>query len=109
MFYNVWTFNGTIPGPTIRATEGDLVRITLINNGSKFHSIHFHGIHKSEMDGVFEGIAPGGKFTYEFTAEPFGVFPYHCHMAASRRTHHPRPYGVYIVDPKTHALMQMKW
>jgi hypothetical protein len=32
------------------------------------------------MDGVFEGIAPGGKFTYEFTAEPFGVFPYHFHM-----------------------------
>jgi FtsP/CotA-like multicopper oxidase with cupredoxin domain len=80
VFYNVWMFNGTIPGPTIRATEADLVRITLINNGTKFHSIHFHGIHKPEMDGVFEGIAPGGKFTYEFTAEPFGVFPYHCHM-----------------------------
>ena len=45
IFYNVWTFNGTIPGPTIRATEGDLVRVTLINNGTKFHSIHFHGIH----------------------------------------------------------------
>ncbi|MFZ0628998.1 MAG: multicopper oxidase domain-containing protein, partial [Nitrososphaeraceae archaeon] len=76
VFYNVWTFNGTIPGPTLRATEGDTIRITLMNNGSKFHSIHFHGIHPSEMDGVFEGIAPGGKFTYEFTAEPFGVFPY---------------------------------
>jgi len=80
VFYNVWEFNGTIPGPTLRATEGDTIRITLINNGSKFHSIHFHGIHPSEMDGVFEGIAPGGKFTYQFTAEPFGVFPYHCHM-----------------------------
>ncbi|MFB5603154.1 MAG: multicopper oxidase domain-containing protein, partial [Candidatus Nitrosomaritimum aestuariumsis] len=43
VFYNVWTFNGTVPGPTIRATEGDLVRIQFINNGSKEHTIHFHG------------------------------------------------------------------
>jgi manganese oxidase len=100
VFYNVWTFNGTIPGPTIRATEGDLVRITLINNGTKFHSIHFHGIHKSEMDGVFEGIAPGGKFTYEFTAEPFGVFPYHCHMQPLEEHITHGLYGVFIIDPK---------
>jgi FtsP/CotA-like multicopper oxidase with cupredoxin domain len=100
VFYNVWTFNGTIPGPTIRATEGDLVRVTLINNGSKFHSIHFHGIHKSEMDGVFEGIAPGGKFTYEFTAEPFGVFPYHCHMQPLEEHITHGLYGVFIIDPK---------
>jgi manganese oxidase len=100
VFYNVWTFNGTIPGPTIRATEGDLVRVTLINNGTKFHSIHFHGIHKSEMDGVFEGIAPGGKFTYEFTAEPFGVFPYHCHMQPLEEHITHGLYGVFIIDPK---------
>ncbi len=100
VFYNVWTFNGTIPGPTIRATEGDLVKITLINNGSKFHSIHFHGMHPSEMDGVFEGIAPGGKFTYEFVAEPFGVFPYHCHMQPLEEHITHGLYGAYIVDPK---------
>ena len=100
VYYNVWTFNGTIPGPAIRATEGDLVRITLINNGSKFHSIHFHGIHKSEMDGVFEGIAPGGKFTYEFAAEPFGVFPYHCHMQPLEEHITHGLYGVFIIDPK---------
>lgn len=100
VFYNVWTFNGTIPGPTLRATEGDLVRVTLINNGTKFHSIHFHGIHKSEMDGVFEGIAPGGKFTYEFTAEPFGVFPYHCHMQPLEEHISHGLYGVFIIDPK---------
>lgn len=94
------TFNGTIPGPTLRATEGDLVRITLINNGTKFHSIHFHGIHKSEMDGVFEGIAPGGKFTYEFTAKPFGVFPYHCHMQPLEEHITHGLYGVFIIDPK---------
>jgi manganese oxidase len=100
VFYNVWTFNGTIPGPTIRATEGDLVRITLINEGTKFHSIHLHGIHPAEMDGVFEGIAPGGKFTYEFTAEPFGLFLYHCHMQPLEEHIGHGLYGVFIVDPK---------
>ena len=47
VFYNVWTFNDSVPGPTIRATEGDLVRIHFTNEGSKPHSLHFHGIHKA--------------------------------------------------------------
>src|ERR687895_367894 len=101
VFYNVWMFNGTVPGPTIRATEGDLVRINFINNGSKSHTVHTHGIHKAEMDGVFETIGPGGRFTYEFTAEPFGVFPYHCHMQPLEEHITHGLYGVYIVDPKT--------
>ena len=100
VFYNVWTFNGTVPGPTIRATEGDLVRIHFINNGSKSHSIHFHGIHKSDMDGAFEMIGPGGRFIYEFYAEPFGVFPYHCHMQPLEEHISHGLYGIYIVDPK---------
>ncbi|HEY6405178.1 MAG TPA: multicopper oxidase domain-containing protein [Nitrososphaeraceae archaeon] len=101
VFYNVWTFNGTIPGPTIRATEGDLIRIQFINNGSKSHTIHTHGIHEAEMDGEFEPVGPGGRFTYEFTAEPFGVFPYHCHMQPLEEHIVHGLYGVYIVDPKT--------
>ena len=66
VFFNVWTFNGSVPGPTIRATEGDLVRINFTNNGSKSHTMHFHGIHPAVMDGVFEIVGPGGTFTYEF-------------------------------------------
>ena len=91
VFYNVWTFNGTVPGPTIRATEGDLLRINFINNGSKEHTMHFHGIHPAGMDGVFEPVGGnGGQFVYEFEAGPVGVHPYHCHVM----------YGVFIVDPK---------
>jgi manganese oxidase len=101
VFYNVWMFNGTVPGPTIRATEGDLIRINFLNNGSKSHTIHTHGIHEAEMDGVFETIGSGGRFTYEFTAEPFGVFPYHCHMQPLEEHITHGLYGVYIVDPKT--------
>lgn len=100
VFYNVWTFNGTIPGPTIRATEGDIVKINFINNGSKPHSFHTHGIHPAEMDGVFEMIPPQGKYTYEFVAKPYGVFPYHCHMTPLEEHITHGLYGVYIVDPK---------
>src|ERR671921_2097331 len=46
---DAWTFNGTVPGPTIRATEGDTIRINFINNGSQPHSIHTHGIHPAQM------------------------------------------------------------
>jgi manganese oxidase len=101
IFMDAWTFNGTIPGPTIRATEGDIVKIKFINNGSKSHTMHFHGIHKSEMDGVFDIIAPGGIFTYEFTAEPFGLFLYHCHVQPLEEHISKGLYGVYIVDSKT--------
>lgn len=101
VFYNVWTFNGTVPGPTIRATEGDLVRIHFINNGSKSHTMHFHGIHPAAMDGVFETVGPdGGQFTYEFEAGPVGVHPYHCHVMPLEEHISHGLYGVFIVDPK---------
>lgn len=101
VFYNVWTFNGTVPGPTIRATEGDIVRVKFINNGSKSHTMHFHGIHPANMDGVFETVGPGGgQFTYEFIAGPVGVHPYHCHVMPLEEHISHGLYGVYIVDPK---------
>lgn len=100
VFYNVWTFNGTVPGPTIRATEGDTVRINFINNGTKAHTIHFHGIHPAEMDGVFEIVGSGGRFTYEFQAGPVGVHPYHCHIMPLEEHIAHGLYGVFIVDPK---------
>jgi FtsP/CotA-like multicopper oxidase with cupredoxin domain len=100
VFFNVWTFNGTVPGPTIRATEGDLVRVKFINNGEKPHTIHFHGIHPAGMDGVFEIVGQGGQFTYEFIAEPAGVHLYHCHVMPVEEHIARGLYGVYIVDPK---------
>lgn len=101
VFMEAWTFNGTIPGPTFRATEGDLIRINFLNNGSHPHSIHTHGIHRAEMDGVFENIGPGGRFIYEFYAEQFGVYPYHCHVMPLEEHISRGLYGMYIVDPKT--------
>ncbi|MEX0862129.1 multicopper oxidase domain-containing protein [Nitrosopumilus sp.] len=105
VFYNVWTFNGTVPGPTIRATEGDLLRIHFINNGSKSHTMHFHGIHPAGMDGVFEPVGGnGGQFVYEFVADPVGVHPYHCHVMPLEEHIVHGLYGVFIVDPKEDRL-----
>ena len=101
IFYNAWTYNGSVPGPTIRATEGDIIRINFINHGSKEHTMHFHGIHPAEMDGVFEPVGGnGGQFTYEFEAGPVGVHPYHCHIMPLEEHIVHGLYGVFIVDPK---------
>jgi manganese oxidase len=102
---NGWTFNGTIPGPTMRMTEGDLVRIKVVNseNNSQAHSLHMHSVHSSDMDGV-EGpggtIAPGKSFTYEFVAQPYGVYPYHCHVNPIADHINRGLYGMMIIDPK---------
>ena len=102
---NGWTFNGTIPGPTMRMTEGDLVRIEVINseNNTQAHSLHMHSVHSSDMDGV-EGpggtIAPGKSFTYEFVAQPYGVYPYHCHVNPIADHINRGLYGMMIIDPK---------
>lgn len=101
--FPAWTYNGRIPGPTIRVTEGDLVRVKLHNGSSHPHSMHFHGVHTAEMDGVpgTPGvIEPGESFTYEFDAEPFGVHLYHCHVFPLARHIAKGLYGAFIVDPK---------
>jgi FtsP/CotA-like multicopper oxidase with cupredoxin domain len=102
VFFPAWTYNGRVPGPTIRATEGDRLRITLVNASSHSHSIHFHGFHPSGMDGIpGAGEAlPGESFTYDFIAEPFGTHLYHCHTLPLRQHIHRGLYGAFIVDPK---------
>jgi FtsP/CotA-like multicopper oxidase with cupredoxin domain len=62
--FAAWMYNGTVPGPVIRATEDDLLRVTFTNAGSHPHTIHFHGIHPANMDGVFEVVQPGCSYTY---------------------------------------------
>jgi FtsP/CotA-like multicopper oxidase with cupredoxin domain len=98
--FPAWTYNGRVPGPTLRCTQGDRIRITFINAGTHPHSIHFHGIHSAAMDGV-EPIAPGGQFIYEFDAEPFGLHLYHCHVVPLKRHIHKGLYGAFIIDPPT--------
>ena len=104
---DAWTYNGTIPGPTIRVTEGDLVRIRVINSNenSNPHSLHTHSVHYGKNDGVSMGgypggaISPGRSFTYEFIAQPYGVYPYHCHVDPIADHINRGLYGMMIIDP----------
>lgn len=99
VMFPAWTFNGSVPGPTIRCTEGDLLRIHFFNHSPRDHTIHFHGIHPSNMDGAFEIVPQNGYYRYEFEAEPFGGLVYHCHMAPLRKHFSRGMYGTFIIDP----------
>ena len=71
--YAAWTYNGRVPGPTLRAREGERLRISFRNASHHPHTIHLHGIHPAEMDGV-PGVGAGliepGKSTVDPTNEP---------------------------------------
>lgn len=101
VFFPAWTYNARVPGPTLRATEGDRLRIVFQNNGSHPHTMHFHGIHSWRMDGIPGAgmVDPGGEFVYEFDALPFGCHLYHCHALPLKRHIHKGMYGAFIVDP----------
>lgn len=101
VFFPAWTYNGRVPGPTIRATEGDRVRVIFRNGSGHPHSIHFHGIHPAEMDGVPGAgeVEPGDTFVYDFVAGPFGTHLYHCHSSPLKTHIHRGLYGAFIVDP----------
>ena len=102
--FQAWTFNGRIPGPTLRCTEGDLLRVRFINRSEHQHTMHFHGIHTAAMDGVpmvARGIiSPGEEFIYTFDAKPFGLHLYHCHVGPLAEHIARGMYGTFIVDPK---------
>ena len=100
MFFPAWTYNGRIPGPTIRCTEGDRIRINFLNGSAHPHTMHFHGIHHANMDGVYEVVQSGEHFVYEFDAEPFGVHQYHCHVMPLAKHIAKGLYGAFIIDPK---------
>jgi FtsP/CotA-like multicopper oxidase with cupredoxin domain len=105
VFYPAWTYNGQVPGPTIRATAGDHLKIRFVNQGSHPHTIHFHGWHPPAMDGSLpeHQVAPGGEFVYEFEADPVGLHLYHCHAVPLKRHIHKGLYGAFIVDPREDA------
>jgi FtsP/CotA-like multicopper oxidase with cupredoxin domain len=104
IFFPAWTYNGRVPGPTIRCAENDHLKIHFGNFGTHPHTMHFHGFHPAEMDGIptlYRGeINPGESFTYEFDADPFGCHLYHCHATPLKRHIHKGMYGAFIVDPQ---------
>jgi FtsP/CotA-like multicopper oxidase with cupredoxin domain len=88
----------------LRCTEGDRLRVRFTNDSEHPHTLHFHGIHPADMDGVpliGRGvISPGEEFVYEFDAEPFGLHLYHCHVGPLAEHIARGMYGTFIIDPK---------
>ncbi|HWI71279.1 MAG TPA: multicopper oxidase domain-containing protein, partial [Baekduia sp.] len=101
--FPAWTYNGRIPGPTLRGREGERLRITFTNGSAHPHTIHFHGVHPAEMDGVpglgAGEIPTGGQAVYEFDALPAGLHLYHCHVRPLAEHIAKGLYGAFVVDP----------
>ncbi|MDA8654080.1 copper resistance system multicopper oxidase [Alphaproteobacteria bacterium] len=95
--------NGTIPGPTLRFTDGEKVTVNVTNYLDEDTSIHWHGILlPGEMDGVpglngFAGIKPGETFTYHFNIRQTGTYWYHSH---SKGQEQDGLYGSLVISPK---------
>ena len=100
--YNAMTFDGQVPGPTLRVTQGDVVKMTLTIPDDEVTG-HGNDMHASQMSaGNFESVNPGETSQYCYIAESAGVFKYHCsgvkligmdqHVLSGM-------YGIAIVDP----------
>jgi manganese oxidase len=101
---NCWGYNGSSPGPTIEAIEGDRVRILVTNKLNEPTSVHWHGIIlPNGMDGVAglnqKAIPPGETFKYEFTLKQNGTFMYHPHSDEMFQVAMGME-GFFIIHPK---------
>ena len=101
---DAYALNEQIPGPRLRVTEGDEVRINVQNDLPEETSLHWHGlILPNEMDGAAdvtqEPIEPGESYVYEFTAGQPGTYFYHSHQEPDRQQGLGL-YGALIIDPK---------
>jgi nitrite reductase (NO-forming) len=97
--YDGWTFGGTVPGPTIRVREGDLVKVTLVNESDTPHSIDFHSA-RIAMDKAFGTIMPGEEISFEFEAKDPGAYLVHCGTPPVLMHIMQGMYMAIIVDPK---------
>jgi nitrite reductase (NO-forming) len=96
---HVWTFGGTVPGPTLRVHLGDTVHVHLVNQTTMSHSIDFHASQVAMNDQMVE-IKPGASWTYTFHADYAGVWMYHCGTAPTLWHIANGMYGMVIVEPR---------
>ena len=100
--YNAMTFNQQVPGPTLRVTQGDVVKMTLTIPSDEVTG-HGNDMHASQISATaFDSINPGESKTYCYIAEAAGVFKYHCsgvHLVGMDQHVLSGMYGIAIVDP----------
>lgn len=104
MTYPAMAYNGLVPGPEIRVTEGDKVRINVNNEMAQSTAIHFHGLRiPNAIDGVpfitQPVIKSGETYVYEFTVPNAGTHMYHSHHNAAEQVTSGL-LGAFIVEPK---------
>jgi nitrite reductase (NO-forming) len=114
----VWTFNGSVPGPVIRVKVGDTVRVHLVNPATNklSHSVDFHASQVAWNDEM-TSIKPGEEKEYDWTAQYAGVWMYHCGTAPALHHIANGMYGMVIVEPaaglpavdKEFAIVQSEW
>jgi FtsP/CotA-like multicopper oxidase with cupredoxin domain len=96
-----WTYDGTVPGPTLRAHVGDRLIVDLTNGMDAETTIHWHGVHVPyAMDGVTwqtAPVEPGGTFTYDFVLDRAGTFWYHPHFDSDGQVDRGL-YGLLVVE-----------
>lgn len=99
---NYWTFNGTVPGPFLRAREGDTVELTLKNDPTSLHmhNVDLHAVNGPGGGAVATNVAPGESKTFRFKAMNPGLYVYHCAHpnVPSHMTH--GLYGLILIEPK---------
>lgn len=95
--YDAWTFNGTVPGPTIFVNMCENVNFTLINNDTMAHSIDFHAAQVNWAT-VYAPVAPGKSLSFNFTPSYPGIFMYHCGVPPVLEHIANGMYGVIIVN-----------
>jgi nitrite reductase (NO-forming) len=96
--YDAWTFGGHVPGPVLRARQGDTVEFTLVNHAPMPHSMDFHAA-EIAPDKYYRNLMPGDSLQYRFVPRVPGVFMYHCGTAPVAAHIANGMYGAFIVDP----------
>lgn len=98
--YDGWTFDSTIPGPTVRVTVGDTVEFTIVNVSPMPHSMDFHAAELAPSR-AYVNVNPGDSLTFRFVPRVPGAFMYHCGTAPVAAHIANGMYGAIIVDPVT--------
>ncbi|MGH7521587.1 MAG: multicopper oxidase domain-containing protein, partial [Gemmatimonadales bacterium] len=96
--YDAWTFDGRVPGPALRVTEGDTVDFTLVNRAPMPHSLDFHAA-EIAPNRAYRNLMPNDSLSYRFVARVPGAFMYHCGTAPVALHIANGMYGAIIVDP----------
>ena len=115
--YSAWAWAGGAPGPVIHVRQGQMVKITLTNQGAIPHSVDFHAA-RVAPDKAFGDVAPGKSVSYTFRANDPGVFMYHCGTKPVLAHIANGMYGAIVVEPpagtlpkadKNYVLVASEW